>query len=68
MVAKPATTPRATEKVSDIGFFDTQAQFGGDNKIALRNGRLADLVPTMLELMGLEKPDVMDGQSLIVRK
>ena len=33
----------------------------------LRNGgRLADLAPTMIELMGLQKPAEMDGESLIV--
>jgi bisphosphoglycerate-independent phosphoglycerate mutase (AlkP superfamily) len=46
---------------------DVQAQFGGDNNVQLRNGKLADLVPTMLELMGLEKPKQMDGVSLIQR-
>ena len=44
-----------------------QAQYGGDNNVSLKNGKLADLIPTMLELMNLEKPDVMDGESLIVR-
>ncbi len=28
-------------------------------------GRLADLAPTMLEILGLPKPDEMDGESLI---
>ena len=33
---------------------------------ALRqNGILADIAPTILELMGMEKPDEMDGKSLI---
>ncbi len=31
------------------------------------NGKLADLAPTMLELMKLEKPAQMDGESLLVR-
>jgi len=31
----------------------------------LRDGRLADLAPTLLHLMGLEKPSEMTGQSLI---
>ena len=36
---------------------------------ALRNdGRLADVMPTCLALMGLEKPDAMTGESLIVRR
>jgi 2,3-bisphosphoglycerate-independent phosphoglycerate mutase len=33
----------------------------------LNNGKLADVAPTILELMSLPKPDVMDGNSLIVR-
>ena len=28
--------------------------------------RLADIAPTMLDLMGLEKPKEMDGETLIV--
>ncbi len=31
----------------------------------LKEGRLADLAPTMLELLGLEKPEEMTGESLI---
>ena len=31
----------------------------------LKEGRLADLAPTMLDLMGLEKPQEMTGESLI---
>ena len=34
--------------------------------VRLRDGRLADLAPTMLDLMGLEKPKEMDGETLIV--
>jgi 2,3-bisphosphoglycerate-independent phosphoglycerate mutase len=33
---------------------------------ALRDGGLADLAPTVLELLGLEVPDEMTGRSLIV--
>lgn len=35
----------------------------GDRK--LKDGRLADLAPTMLELLGLEKPADMTGESLL---
>ena len=35
--------------------------------VNLRPGRLADLAPTMLELMGYEKPEEMTGESLIVK-
>lgn len=34
---------------------------------SLRPGRLADVAPTVLDLMGLDKPDEMTGQSLIER-
>lgn len=33
---------------------------------ALRDGRLADLAPTLLDLMGLAKPPEMTGESLLV--
>ena len=33
--------------------------------VQLRDGRLCDIAPTMLDLMGLEKPAEMDGETLI---
>lgn len=38
---------------------------GGPAGCALRDGRLADLAPTVLALMGLPQPPEMTGQSLI---
>ncbi|MCV6598496.1 MAG: 2,3-bisphosphoglycerate-independent phosphoglycerate mutase [Mangrovicoccus sp.] len=38
---------------------------GGPEGAGLGDGRLADLAPTLLELMGLEKPAEMTGESLI---
>lgn len=32
------------------------------------NGRLADIVPTLIEMMGMEQPPEMTGHSLLVRK
>ncbi len=40
---------------------------GGPKGAGLRNGRLADLAPTLLDLMQLPQPDEMTGRSLIVR-
>ena len=40
----------------------------GDKDIKLREGILADLAPTLLELLGLEKPEEMTGKSLIINK
>ena len=38
---------------------------GGPEGATLRDGRLADLAPMLLELMGLDKPLEMTGESLI---
>ncbi len=35
--------------------------------VKLRDGRLADLAPTMLDLMGLHKPEEMTGETLILK-
>ena len=32
------------------------------------DGRLADIVPTLIEMMGMEQPEEMTGHSLLVRK
>ena len=32
------------------------------------DGRLADIAPTLLDLMGLDKPKEMTGESLIVSR
>ncbi|PXW72396.1 phosphoglycerate mutase [Loktanella sp. PT4BL] len=42
------------------------ALVGGPEGVSLRDGRLADLAPTVLDLMGLELPPEMTGRSLIV--
>ena len=39
----------------------------GAGDVKVKNGRLCDLCPTMLDLMGLEKPAEMTGESLIVK-
>jgi 2,3-bisphosphoglycerate-independent phosphoglycerate mutase len=38
---------------------------GGPAGVTLRDGRLSDLAPTLLQLMDLEKPPEMTGESLI---
>jgi 2,3-bisphosphoglycerate-independent phosphoglycerate mutase len=42
--------------------------FGAPKGSQLNNGRLADVAPTMLDLMGLQKPALMTGRSLLVRE
>ena len=37
----------------------------GMQGVKLKEGKLADLAPTMLNIIGLEKPDEMTGENLI---
>lgn len=37
----------------------------GKDDVKLKEGKLADLAPTMIDIMGLEKPQEMTGESLI---
>ena len=43
------------------------AMIGGPSGASLVDGRLSDLAPTLLELMYVDKPEEMTGQSLIRR-
>ena len=38
-----------------------------DDKLKIKEGKLADLAPTMLELLGIEKPEEMTGESILVK-
>ena len=40
----------------------------GEDKVELLDGKLADLAPTLLELMKIEQPKEMTGKSLLVKK
>jgi 2,3-bisphosphoglycerate-independent phosphoglycerate mutase len=40
--------------------------FGAAKGATLENGRLADVAPTMLALMGIDQPALMTGHSLLV--
>jgi len=42
--------------------------FGAPAGMGVENGRLADVAPTMLDLMGLQKPAPRTGHSLLVKK
>jgi 2,3-bisphosphoglycerate-independent phosphoglycerate mutase len=41
--------------------------FGNDEVKALKNGKLCDLAPTLLELLKVRKPEEMTGESLIIK-
>jgi 2,3-bisphosphoglycerate-independent phosphoglycerate mutase len=38
-----------------------------DSNYKLRNGRLADIAPTILELISIKSPKSMNGKSLLVK-
>ncbi len=40
----------------------------GMQDVKLKTGKLADLAPTMLDIMGLEKPEEMTGESIIIKE
>ena len=60
MIDDDGTTPYTAHTTNLVPFYIV----GASGK--LRDGRLCDIAPTMLDLMGLEKPQEMDGQTLIV--
>ena len=39
----------------------------GEKVVELKEGRLADIAPTILDIMGIEKPVEMTGESLIIK-
>jgi len=43
------------------------ARPGRNTVLGLRDGKLADVAPTLLELLGLEQPREMTGHSLIIQ-
>jgi len=47
---------------------DFNDNHNADSKHKIQDGKLADLAPTMLELLGIPQPDEMTGVSLIKKK
>lgn len=41
---------------------------GADPSVSIESGRLADLAPTMLDLLDLTKPEAMNGKSLLLSR
>ena len=60
MLEDDGVTPYTAHTTSPVPFYIVGAD------VKLRDGRMADIAPTMLDLMGLEKPAEMDGETLIV--
>lgn len=56
--------PYTAHTVGDVPFIVFDEQF--KNRKMASGGRLADVVPTFLEIMGLSKPAEMTGRSLLI--
>ncbi len=44
------------------------AYIGGPEGVKIKEGILADIAPTMLDILGLDKPEAMSGSSLLERE
>ena len=42
-------------------------RFAAGNRVTLQDGRLSDVAPTILGLLGLDTPATMTGRDLLVR-
>lgn len=62
MVDADGITPQTAHSSNPVPFI----LVGAD--VELRHGKLADIAPTILELMGIEKPPQMTGESLIIKR
>jgi len=60
MLAEDGVSPHTAHSTNPVPLII----YGADVK--LKPGRLADIAPTLLELLNLEKPDDMTGESLII--
>jgi 2,3-bisphosphoglycerate-independent phosphoglycerate mutase len=56
--------PYTAHTVGDVPLIVVDEEF--KNRKMAEGGKLADVVPTMLEVMGLEKPEDMTGKSLLL--
>jgi len=59
MLEDDGVTPYTAHTTNLVPFFIVGAN------VKLRDGKLCDIAPTMLDLMGLKKPAEMDGETLI---
>ena len=64
MVDEKTGAPHTAHTTNPVPFI----LIGADPSFKLREGgRLCDIVPTLIEMMGMEKPAEMTGESLIIR-
>ena len=58
----PDGSPNTAHSLNDVPFIVINA---GDQVKEVKNGKLADVAPTILKLMGIEQPAAMTGEPLV---
>jgi len=58
-------TPKTSHTTNKVPFVMANAPKG--TSLKKQEGVLGDVAPTLLDLMGVEKPEEMSGHSLLVR-
>jgi len=68
MMSDPETgQPHTAHTLNPVPVILVEGEHPGRNAISrLRDGKLADVAPTLLELLGIEKPPEMTGRSLLI--
>ena len=66
MMQDPVT--KAPYTAHTVGKVQAVLVDGPENVKALKDGRLADIAPTLLDIMGIQKPSEMTGESLLVKE
>jgi len=61
MLAEDGVSPQTAHSTNPVPFI----VMGADLK--LKPGKLADIAPTIIELLNLEKPEIMTGESLLIK-
>jgi 2,3-bisphosphoglycerate-independent phosphoglycerate mutase len=55
-------TPNTAHSLNDVPFIVVNA---GEEVKTVKDGKLADVAPTILKLMGIEQPAAMTGEALV---
>jgi len=61
MIAEDGVSPHTAHSTNPVPFIVCGAD------VKLKQGKLADIAPTLLDLLEVKKPDIMTGESLIIK-
>ncbi len=62
-MTNPDGTPHVSHTTNPVPFLLIDPR--GDSRIELRDGKLQDIAPTILDVLGVTKPDAMTGSALV---